>query len=112
MLSKTGFLDLIAIPNCLASHCDGRYRVGLSSMKDITPSMFGNLDVDEFLAMDERQYNKHSSDNDTDDCSRQEADLPHDTAIEEQHPLKIKPSNPMIPLLPISFPKVTSINYI
>lgn len=54
MLSKTEFLDLIAIPNCLASHCDGRYRVGLSSMKDITPSMFGNLDVDEFLAMDER----------------------------------------------------------
>lgn len=84
---------------------------GLVSMKDIKGSMYGNLDVDEFLSMD-NTIDKHSSDNDTDDCSRQEADLPHDTAIEEQHPLKIKPSNPMIPLLPISFPKVTSINYI
>lgn len=111
MLSKTGFIDLIAIPNCLASHCDGRYRVGLFSMKDITPSMFGNLDVDEFLSKD-NTIDKHSPDNDTDDCSSQEADCTDDTAIEEQHPLKIKPSNPMIPLLPISFPKVTSINYI
>ena len=44
------YLDLIAITNFLAFQCNGRFSAGLFNMDDIKGSMYGNLDVDLFLA--------------------------------------------------------------